>query len=167
MKLEDIYNDQDLRTKYEDYSYVNKGIKSGYPWIAYVLSEIQKSNINENIDNVILSMFSRYLGNVWLNKSIDILEIKNNLNFDVKDPSLIHGLSGIGIFLIKLYSNNKDQNILITINEIADNLIKNKFVYKKNGLLYGALGISFAFDYGSCGVVMFLNRLLKEEKYHT
>lgn len=38
--LEKIYKMQELKNKYEDYSYVNKGIKSGYLGIAYTLREI-------------------------------------------------------------------------------------------------------------------------------
>ncbi|MFM1539547.1 lanthionine synthetase LanC family protein, partial [Helcococcus bovis] len=140
--LEDTYKQQNLRKKYEDYSYVNKGIKSGYPGIAYVLNEINGFQTCEKIDDVILSMFSGYLGNVWIDYDVEVSKIKSNLNFNINDSSLIHGLSGIGISLIKKYLTNKDSNTLIFIKKIADKLLQNNSTFEKNGLFYGASGIS-------------------------
>ena len=179
--LEKIYKMQELKNKYEDYSYVNKGIKSGYSGIAYTLREIQGLNILDKIDDVsspylmngsvgVASVLLRYY--LYTNKikykyiTIDIMNsLENSLSLHT---CLFEGMSGIANAFLDCYFIIGDDLYLNIANRIALDISNS--LYNNDGFVSGysrdGKNLSFTFDYGSSGVVMFLNRLLKNSKYN-
>ena len=98
--------------------------------------------------------------------TIDIMNsLENSLSLHT---GLFEGMSGIANVFLDCYFIIGDDLYLNIANRIALDISNS--LYNNDGFVSGysrdGKNLSFTFDYGSSGVVMFLNRLLKNNKYN-